>query len=154
MEIFPVGVHKKPTWIKCVTEGLRYKNQMTGNNRWDGVRKVLDDPYAKWKPNFYEGMSDLCVLQSKHFLDFLINNNIFTRDPMQTNCKKQSRIFLWPGDFLPTFTSLLLFLPALQLLAILEMLRMNSNLPEEAENGPAKKLVFNLMIASAILKAL
>ena len=52
-------------------------------------------------------------------------------------------------NFKPTFTSVLLFLPALQLLAILDILRVNSTLAGEIKNG--KVLVVRTQ-ASAILK--
>ena len=55
--------------------------------------------------------------------------------------------------FQPTFTCLLLFLPALQILAILEMLRVNSNLPMEAEKGKTKTFALVATLANAILKA-
>ena len=54
-------------------------------------------------------------------------------------------------NFRPTFTSLLLFLPALQLLAILEIFRVNSTLAVETKNGKVRKLVLAVRIqASAI----
>ena len=56
-------------------------------------------------------------------------------------------------NFRPTFTSLLLFLPALQLLAILDIFRVNSTLAVETINGKARKLVLAVRIqASAILE--
>ena len=56
-------------------------------------------------------------------------------------------------NFRPTFTSLLLFLPALQLLAILEIFRVNSTLAVETKNGKVRKLVLVVRIqASAILE--
>ena len=56
-------------------------------------------------------------------------------------------------NFRPTFTSLLLFLPALQLLAILDIFRVNSALTVETKNGKARKLVLAGRIqASAILE--
>ena len=56
-------------------------------------------------------------------------------------------------NFRPTFTSLLLFLPALQLLAILDIFRVNSTLAVETNNGKARKLVVAVRIqASAILE--
>ena len=60
---------------------------------------------------------------------------------------------IFTENFRPTFTSLLLFLPALQLLAILDIFRVNSILAVETKNGKARKLVLAVRIeASAILE--
>lgn len=60
---------------------------------------------------------------------------------------------IFTGNLRPTFTSLLLFLPALQLLAILDIFRVNSILAVETKNGKARKLVLAVRIeASAILE--
>ena len=62
---------------------------------------------------------------------------------------------IFTENFRPTFTSLLLFLPALQLLAILDIFRVNSILAVETKNGKARKLVLAVRIeASAILEVL
>ena len=73
------------------------------------------------------------------------HNIFFTRD-----CNSNK---LFDVHFRPTFTSLFLFLPALQLLAILVILRVNSNLEMETAKGKTEKLVLARTLASAILKA-
>ena len=67
----------------------------------------------------------------------------------QNTCEVQ----ICKANFRPTFTSLLLFLPALQLLAILDIFRVNSTLAVGTKNGKVRKLVLAVRIqASAILE--
>lgn len=70
----------------------------------------------------------------------------------RAKCKIECEVQICMENFRPTFTSLLLFLPALQLLAILDIFRVNSTLAVETNNGKARKLVVVRIQASAILE--